>query len=171
MKSNLNKQFLLAIFGLSFICSQAKAETYLGVLGGIGKDTSSDSATFVYGANAGSRILETLRLGVYYQTLRLTEKGSSGGTYNHRVHLAGLDLGAYLPVLLDLYAGIKLGISNIDGGVANGVSVASRTRAAFGLTAGYDFKILPIMSIGLEADAMRSDGVLYALLGTVKLWF
>lgn len=160
--------FLVASFTL---VPSARAELYVGALAGPGKDSSSDKTALVYGLNAGTVVLDTLRLGVYYQTVKLTQAGALGGVMSRKLHLVGLDVGFYVPVILDgLYGGVKLGLVNKEKAVANGLTSPNETSAVLGFTVGYDYKILPIFSVGLEGNAMGAGDVMYSLLATAKLW-
>jgi hypothetical protein len=164
---------LLAASALGFLMgmTSARAEIYAGALAGLGKDSAADSTETVYGFDAGFRTLDVIRIGGYYYSTTLKKNAAGVGTYRRHMSLMGLDLGAYLPVVLSgLYAGFKFGLSDRENEAVNGVAYHGGTKWVTGVSAGYDYKILPVLSVGFEANIMGGDGVFYSGLAAAKLW-
>ena len=118
-----------------------------------------------YGADVGMILLNGLTASLYYQT----SATSSDGLTEHITHfgLGGdYSLNFILPSWLHgTHGGVRLGLGQLTGG---GMNASSHSDLAGGLDLGYDYLIIPELSVGADVTGMwdvggRAFATIYAM--------
>lgn len=155
---------------------------YVGGLGGFG--VAGGGSSFTFGFDLGYRISPLWGIGGYLTYLNLqsattTTSASESGTANvvgASLLLMALEANYYVPQVPEIHFGGKVGLGISSAAATGSIAVATSTLApAAGITAGYDYPVTPLLSLGVEANFFYVMGdiatTVFNGLGAIKFTF
>lgn len=160
--------------------ANVQPKIYAGALGGLGIAGGGSSMTF--GADVGYKFMPMLGAGAYFTYIGLTPASGTGGA---SMMLLAAELNYYVPPVPELHFGGKIGIgfasasatatANVSTGVTTYTPAGTTTGLATGAAMGYDYPVIPELSLGGEVNVFYIAGgvssSLVSLLGDVKYTF
>lgn len=154
----------------------------VGALAGLG--FAGGGSGLAFGVDGGYKLSREWGLGVYFEYMSLAS-ASATATGGASLMMFAAELNYFLPQLEGLHLGAKLGYgiasasatgSSTVNGVTTPVTVSASSAAIGGAAAvGYDYRLMPMLSIGAEANFFVISGgvssTLIDVLASVKYNF
>jgi hypothetical protein len=154
---------------------------YVGALGGVG--VAGGGSSFTFGLDLGYRMSPMWSLGAYVTYLNLqsatgatsTAAGGVTTATGASLLLLAAEANYHVPQVPELHFGGKIGLGISSQAATASVTSSSTQAPAFAGTAGYDYPVTPMLSLGAEANFFYVAGdiatTVFNGLGAVKFTF